>query len=479
MDFGFLNLPYHPDNWSALLRHLFGEAFEEASTGLSVQAEHERVRTFVQNGAIKLNDTARTVINVYAVELQPKLTKVHRNRVMLATIIEKLRTDSAVAGALAAFADPESGKWRMTLVAKRETHTQMIQTDTRRFTYLLGKDENTRTARQRFQQLAGIQHKRLEDVMEVFSVEKINKEFFDHYRALYKSCWNHLAQSGSQAYDVFKVRVESADEKDKKPMRDFAKRLLGRLVFIYFLQKKGWMGCSVNLGNWVDGDPDFIANMFYSLSDEGKKTFYSKQLTRLFFNTLNNPDRRNDLFELPNGKQVRVPFLNGGLFENDVPGSETFDFPVDWFVELFTFFGQYNFTIDESAPNDHEIGIDPEMLGHIFENLLEENREKGAYYTPKDIVHYMCQESLLHYLKKRLGLPTPAKEGADYVLPEVNWSDSRIKDEEELDHFVRHKQRGPRDGFVYTNTRLLEKLLKEVRICDPAIGSGAFPMGLL
>jgi len=94
-----------------------------------------------------------------------------------------------------------------------------------------------------------------------------------------------------------------------------------------------------------------------------------------------------------------VPYLNGGLFEPEKnKATLKIDFPVDYFKELLDFFEQYNFTIDENSPDDHEVGIDPEMLGHIFENLLEDNRDKGAFYTPKEIVQYMCKESLIQYL---------------------------------------------------------------------------------
>lgn len=487
MDFGFLNEAYQSAYWRAMLHYLFGETFQEVLLPMDMLDEHDRIESFTQCGSIALRDMARTRINVYEVTLKPGLTKVHRNRVMLATIIEKIRSDASVSAALAAFADPESGKWRMTLVAKRESYgadgaLNIYATEPKRYTYLLGQGENTRTARQRLEALASISNKRLEDVLAAFSVESINREFFDRYKKLYENCWHYLAKPDSKVYEIFKIDPQVATDAAKKPIRDFAKRLLGRLVFIHFLQKKGWMGCPINSEKISNGDPDFVANIFRQLSDEGKSTFYSKELTRLFFNTLNEP-REGNLFIMPDGRAVQVPFLNGGLFEKDVAGSEYLDLPASWFADLFAFFGQYNFTVDESAPNDHEIGIDPEMLGHIFENLLEENREKGAYYTPKDIVHYICQESLLLYLKERLGLATPpttyhAQESWRQP-PDIKWSDSRAKDEQELAHFVRHKQRGSKDGFIYANARLLEKLLKEVRVCDPAIGSGAFPMGLL
>ena len=129
-------------------------------------------------------------------------------------------------------------------------------------------------------------------------------------------------------------------------------------------------------------------------------------------------------------------------------------FPADYFADLFDFFNQYNFTIDENDPNDAEVGIDPEMLGRIFENLLEDNKDKGAFYTPKEIVQYMCRESLIAYLQ------TDAEE------------ESKVS----MRKFVTtHEVAELRSAEVFK----VDKKLREVKICDPAIGSGAFPMGLL
>lgn len=467
MDFEFLNIPYQPDKWLALVRYLFGDAFQASLTPMQVASESERVDSFVQQGVVQLNDTMRTRINVYALELKPGLTKVHRNRVMLATIIEKIRSDAAVAGALAVFADPGSGKWRLTLVAKRDSYTatgelSTQQTEPKRFTYLLGKDENTRTARERFDKLAGVASKRLDDVLEAFSVEKISNEFFESYKEQYHQFCNYL-YSYEPAIRVF--------GEDHKLMRDFAKKLMGRLVFLYFLQKKHWLGGKAGSDQWDDGTSDFIRQLFEKSSN--KSLFYSKILVPLYFRTLNTGEKERPGFayEAPWGK-VKVPFLNGGLFEEDQPGTELFDFPETLFKNLLYLFDRYNFTVDEGSPNDHEVGIDPEMLGHIFENLLEENREKkGAFYTPKEIVHYLCQESLWQYLKTKLLGP----DKPDNII----CSDSRDLDEKELEHFVRNKERGAKEGFIYKNARAIETALREVRICDPAIGSGAFPMGLL
>ena len=150
-----------------------------------------------------------------------------------------------------------------------------------------------------------------------------------------------------------------------------------------------------------------------------------------------------------------IPYLNGGLFERDEEDEPESVFPAEYFAKLFQFFSEYNFTIDENDPNDAEVGVDPEMLGKIFENLLEDNKDKGAFYTPKEIVRYMCQESLIAYL-------------------ETNTSVAKDK----IRQFVLSPEEGVVDIPENKKTKLLTAL-EEVKICDPAIGSGAFPMGLL
>lgn len=128
------------------------------------------------------------------------------------------------------------------------------------------------------------------------------------------------------------------------------------------------------------------------------------------------------------------------------------------FQSLFDFFDSYNFTIDENDPNDAEVGVDPEMLGKIFENLLEDNKDKGAFYTPKEIVRYMCQESLTAYLQT----------GID---------DAEVK--EHIANFVKTNDVEELGGASSELAMSLDQKLIDVKICDPAIGSGAFPMGLL
>ncbi len=156
--------------------------------------------------------------------------------------------------------------------------------------------------------------------------------------------------------------------------------------------------------------------MFRSAPPVEQEKFHSSRLVPLFFQTLNAPDRAGLVFPITGN---RVPYLNGGLFEPDFPGVDAVDFPAPLFAALLEFFRQYHFTIDENDPEDHEIGIDLEMLGRIFENLLEDNKDKGAYYTPKPVVQYMCQQSLIHALIVDESVPTPLPN-LDYQIMQGN-----------------------------------------------------------
>ena len=233
------------------------------------------------------------------------------------------------------------------------------------------------------------------------------------------------------------------------------------MVFLYFLQRKGWMGVITPASGkdvvWKGGYADFIHKLFREAKHQSK--FHSKYLTELFYNTLNNENRENFIFLIDkkspfaDGVNRSVPYLNGGLFDDDFPKGNAIDFPEKLFENLFEFLEQYNFTIDENSPEDHEVGIDPEMLGHIFENLLEDNRDKGAYYTPKEVVHYMSQQSIIEYLNHKLDCTNT-----------------------DIENLIKSKEV---TAFITANLLKIESLLKKVKVCDPAIGSGAFPMGVL
>lgn len=422
------------------------------------------------------------LVGIYEVAVADKV-QIHRNRKGLRNLLAQVyNTD--VEAALLVFV--QGNKWRFSYVSEitvknKETgKREKKSTDPKRFTYLLGEGERVKTAADRFARI-----KKSEDLFgkgvtltaleEAFNVEKMSKAFFNEYRKQYGQFTAHLTGEDENGKKVKNASpfLKTTFNGDHKAARDFVKKMLGRIVFLYFLEKKGWLGVPEK-GAWGDGDENFLSNLFYHSKD--KKAFYSNVLVPLFFATLNT-ERKNDRFKIddslftkPGYSQLKIPYLNGGLFEEDETMTQFLVFPEELFRNLFTFFDQYNFTVYEDSPDEHTVAVDPEMLGHIFENLLEDNKDKGAFYTPKEIVHYMCRESLIEYLYTKLN-PQLSETGGSLSPGEGRGEVARTAIEKLV------QQHEAADIIEYDEAIL--KALKDVKICDPAIGSGAFPMSLL
>ncbi|MCW1912650.1 Eco57I restriction-modification methylase domain-containing protein [Luteolibacter sp. GHJ8] len=427
-----------------------------------LSTSQEKVTSTLQLGVINLSDGQTLALLEVETSNQVLLA---RNRVGLRNFVAGFIDEAGAAAVLAVFHQPGSPDWRLTYASRRTTLDEdtfeitTIETAPRRYTFLLGENEPCRTAASRLAMLLEKEDNlTLSDVEKAFSVESLTKDFFKKYKEHYQAFTGYLLSKGiaDATRRTIGIPISKKDqEKADKPVRDFVKTLLGRLVFLYFLQKKGWLGCPAGTTSWTGGDPAFIQSLFAQAQSSGDADrFHSKYLVPLFFDALNNPESNHRPFPLTGN---RLPYLNGGLFEVDSSALRSIDFPADLFDALLQFFSEYNFTIDENDPEDHEVGIDPEMLGHIFENLLEDNKDKGAFYTPKAIVSYMARQSLQHYLRTHLG------------------------DEPELEILLNEKDhtKHPKGSFVAVNAKHIAKLLDEVKICDPAIGSGAFPIGLL
>lgn len=452
---------FFPDQWKTVLS-LFFKKIDYFSHPENLFTENDKVIAGKQLGTVKLDDGKQLAI--FTVEVADSISIV-RNRQGLREIAAKHIDQNIIHGALAFFYNKKQADYRFSFIAKEASIDletgELIKGETKpkRYTYLLGSNEACTTPAKRMLVLADKKEKgevNINQLKEVFSVEALNKDFFKTYKAHYEKFWKYLADE-ENPYRTKLIDAEKEDKvKQEKPIRDFAKKLLGRIVFLHFLQKKGWMGCSPKTKDWIDGEPRFMQQLFEDFSKP--ENFQSQCLTHLFFETLNTK-RPNDTFEVKglNGKLngSRVPYLNGGLFEPEKnKATLKIDFPADYFKELLEFFEQYNFTIDENSPDDHEVGIDPEMLGHIFENLLEDNRDKGAFYTPKEIVQYMCKESLIQYLL------------------------NTFQEQKDIEAFIRFHFVSPLLAKK-ENAVLLNKKLDDIKVCDPAIGSGAFPIGML
>ena len=345
--------------------------------------------------------------------------------------------------------------WRLSFICDIKDEA----TAPKRYTYVFGNKEllyKTPIDRFIFLKDKGIS---FENLKKAFSVEALSDEFFDKYREQYANFIQYITgkrfvKSGSK-WEEKNVATPNhkfmqAFGNDEKKIRDYIKKMMGRITFLHFLQRKGWM-C---------GDLNYMQNLFQRSSHQDD--YLDAVLEPLFFGILNTkPEQREALFEKYSWDKTLlaewrdIPYLNGGLFERDENDEPESKFPAEYFERLFNFFSEYNFTIDENDPNDAEVGVDPEMLGKIFENLLEDNKDKGAFYTPKEIVRYMCQESLIAYL-------------------ETNTSIAK----EKIRNFVLSPEEGIADISEKWRCSLI-KALENVKICDPAIGSGAFPMGLL
>ena len=356
-------------------------------------------------------------------------------------------------GALVVF---DSGDhWRLSFISDIKGEA----TSPKRYTYVFGNGNLLyRTPIERFNllQKKGIS---FENLKTAFSVEALSDEFFDKYRNQYADFIQYVTgkryvKSGSKWEEKVQgtpnAALMQAFGYDEKKIRDYIKKMMGRITFLHFLQRKGWM-C---------GDLNYMQNMFNHSTYQ--HDYLDAVLEPLFFGVLNTkPDEREAVFRAYNWdlqllrEWKDIPYLNGGLFERDAEDEPESRFPADYFKRLFQFFSEYNFTIDENDPNDAEVGVDPEMLGKIFENLLEDNKDKGAFYTPKEIVRYMCQESLIAYLDTNTSIAS-----------------------EKIRKFVLSPEEGVTDIPDNKKPKLLAAL-EEVKICDPAIGSGAFPMGLL
>ena len=360
--------------------------------------------------------------------------------------------------ALAVFND--GNNWRLSLICDLKEDA----TSTKRFTYVFGDEKAFyKTPILRFESLRTKANEFLE-IKKAFSVEALSDDFFDEYRKQYAEFVKFLTGKEYVKKGNKWVEQETGEpdaqyftsfKKDDKLVRDYIKKMMGRIVFLYFLQSKGWLA----------GNLHYMHDLFYDASDEVKGDFLDKVLEPMFFGLLNTKPEDRSSVPLVNGVGVKyipnadeIPYLNGGLFQQEKIDEVESVFPAGMFQSLFDFFDSYNFTIDENDPNDAEVGVDPEMLGKIFENLLEDNKDKGAFYTPKEIVRYMCQESLTAYLQTGIDEAEVKEHIANFV---------KTNDVEEL------------GGASSELAMSIDRKLIDVKICDPAIGSGAFPMGLL
>ncbi|OQW92348.1 MAG: hypothetical protein BWK79_14840, partial [Beggiatoa sp. IS2] len=292
---------------------------------------------------------------------------------------------------------------------------------------------------------------------EVLDISVLNKQFYQELAVLFTQL-----VGGERGKTKHQTALKLPSIADDKVLKEFAVRLIGRLLFCWFLQKK-----TSNSGKSLI--PVETLSLFALQQDRGID-FYHEKLEPLFFEVLNKElkDRKG---EFQQGFWAKIPFLNGGLFEPHVHDFYdksctlgTLIVPDDWLANLLGFFERYHFTIEENTPLDVQVAIDPEMLGQIFENLLAEinpetgetaRKATGSYYTPREIVDYMVDESLVAYFSNLSGFQNLV--GLRALLSYASTE----------------------NPFNAKESQELLKAIEKIKILDPACGSGAFPMGVL
>ena len=457
--------------WSSFLNNvifpIFGEDdFEDGFETELLESQPERRQLAEATGIRSIKQVGMMYVGVeplqiFDVTVSDRVMMEH-NRVNIQRLIRAVMDQFSCAFMLFHYEDDTRWDWRFTYC--RKSGNKEESTDSKRYTFLLGPGQSCRTATDNFIALYDKRNSlEIKDIENAFNVEALSKEFFGKYKAQYEAFVNYMVDPTNgmrqhfidTGFDHTGMAADKIRDREEKPIRDYVKKLLGRIVFLHFLQKKGWLGVPASK-EWGEGDRDFMLNIFKNANERQKENFLDDILEDLFTEGLDrNRSDQGDLYDtkVEGFRNCRIPYLNGGLFERDILDKKPSHFPASYFNGLLTMLSQYNFTIDENDPNDAEVGVDPEMLGRIFENLLEDNKDKGAFYTPKEIVQYMCRESLIAYLQ----------------------TDMREEDKECIRQFVTThdaSQLGELKEYI-------DQKLYDVKICDPAIGSGAFPMGLL
>lgn len=265
-----------------------------------------------------------------------------------------------------------------------------------------------------------------------FAVEGLTKQFFEDYKVVF-----------NQVEAAVKAQFATADL-----ARRFTQTFFNRLLFVCFLQKKGWLEAPQ-----AKSRADYLFELYQTFTPittgpVPEKGFYDR-LRLLFFSGLNSPNGQGGGGKERDDRIGDVPFLNGGLFEADLEIDKGgIVISAEAFQALLGPDGllrRYNFTISESTPDDVIIALDPELLGKIFEELVNDRHETGSYYTPRPIVSFMCREALKGYL-------------GGY---------EKLVDEHDP------------EGISVTEAKQLIKKLEAVKVCDPACGSGAYLVGML
>lgn len=449
-----LNEPFNKESLNTFLKDFLPD----------YQLDERSVRTpdkSILTEVTQLGASRKAEVTVLEAECEETDTN---RRIAITQAAFKVLREHSIRNAIIAFHDG-ADQWRLSLLTStleiKDGKVVKKDSNPRRYSYLLGVGAKTVTP---YKYL--IEKGKVEDIKQLqvrFSVEVVNKQFYASVADLFTKLVG--GERGATKYPGL-LKINSVVSQNVEH-QEFAVRLIGRIIFSWFLkEKKSTAGVAI------------VPNELLSLDAVASNAdYYHSILEPLFFELLNKrvENRHESLREAPFST---VPYLNGGLFspqrgdfysQNSFNGAGTpglTHIPDGWFTELFTVLEQYNFTVDENTSYDVDLSIDPEMLGRIFENLLAEinpetgesaRKSTGSFYTPREIVDYMVDSSLLEFLKNKTGTDEAKLKAL------ISWGQA---DDDEHPLTDSEKQK-------------VVNALAGLTILDPACGSGAFPIGIL
>ncbi len=375
---------------------------------------------------------------VIYVELEKLTRTAERNAIQSLTRSDRTSGWAIDGSFLTVFHAPNEDIWHLVTPYEEGTDDITIGRPVLR-RYTLGEGETHRTVSNSLSSMDASKGRLAGRIDEAFRVKPVTKDFYKNYKSAFDTLSKELRQKG--------LEIEDADR--------YAHTTLNRLMFFYYLQKKGWIGDRKDFVQWFHEK--------YEDSDE-EDVFHEKWLSSLFFDGMNSPEGTEINANLPTDVEsavVRLPYMNGGLFqptEEDEHDAFLSDSALKSVIEEFL--EQYNFTVTEESPYDIDVAVDPAMLGKIYESLIaeQERGEAGIFYTPRVEVDLMCRMALY-------------EQFCDHA------TDLDAEGKQRIVEFIFSE---PQDWNAEDNgeTEQLKNILHELRIVDPACGSGAFLVGM-
>ena len=423
-------------------------------------------KSFKSFKKITILGSNKNLKDLYIIEIEHNLSE--NSRSSLTREIFRFLSKNLYSNVLVISLNPSEANYRFSLVLsdiewKNEKSVKKVFSNPKRLSFVLGLNCKVHTPKKQLLTLGKIDD--FSDLHNRFDIEIVSEEFYEKYKNLYENLVNHLNKDKNFKYFSKKFKID---------INLLSKKLLGQITFCYFLQKKGWLGAKKN-EEFFKGSNNFLREKFTEIEKE-KKNYFNNFLEYLFYDGLNN-DKHIDNFYNENLK-CKIPFLNGGLFEpvnNYDWRAENLDLPNSIFSNknedgILDIFDLFNFTVDENQSIESDLAVDPEMLGKVYERLIDEALKKKyrPFYTHREVVNYMCTISLIKFFENKfLGklifndFELLLKDVSEYFLLGDNIENNSSK----------------KNYLKYLDE--IDKELATILICDPAIGSGAFPVAMM